>query len=231
MTVTEKAFGITSHPVDATVILGVDATFSVSTSDPNATYQWQFFNPAVNKWQDCTIGNPTTDTLTVEGQARRNGWKYHCIVSNGTTTLTSNAATLTVAAPIILTSPTSSTITSTSSATFSISSDSTISTYAWEYKLPNTSDWLTYNGVGYNTASITVDGATATSGTQYRCTVTDTYGQTATSEPATLTIESATQNVTVNLWNTYSVYNTSTNPVNYTHRARVTTTLIPLVIM
>ncbi|WP_303837281.1 hypothetical protein [Ruminococcus flavefaciens] len=93
-------------------------------------------------------------------------------------------------APLNLASPESTTITSSQSATFTVSSDSNITSYAWEYKLPNSNNWLAYTGTGANTASITVAGSEATSGTQYRCTVTDNYGQTAISTPAFLTIES-----------------------------------------
>ena len=63
-----------------------------------------------------------------------------------------------------------------------------ITSYAWEYSIDG-KNWTAYTGTGANTASITVAGANAVDGTLYRCTVTDSYGQTATSDPATLTLD------------------------------------------
>ena len=219
-TLTVNSLSITKQPENVSVAPKKTATFAVEADGNNLTYQWQYSIDNGSTWKNCSSTGSKTPSFSFSAEAIHSGRLYRCAVSDGTTTLESQSATLTIAPALTLTSPTDTTITSTQSTTFTVSSDSTISTYAWEYKLPNTSNWLTYNGTGSNTASITVDGATATSGTQYRCTVTDTYGQTKTSDNATLTIESATQNVTVNLWNTYSVYNTSTNPVNYTFTAQ-----------
>ena len=184
---------ITQQPNDYTGRSYVETTFSVSaTGNGELSYQWQYSSDG-NNWKDFNAtSRPTAKTadFKVKIENRFNGWSFRCVVtdSEGKTEY-SDEALITVVSSLTLTSPTSTTIFSNQSATFTVSSDSNITSYAWEYKLPNSNNWTVYTGTGANTASITVAGANAVDGTMYRCTVTDNYGQTKTSDPATLTLE------------------------------------------
>ena len=57
-------------------------------------------------------------------------------------------------------------------------------TYAWQYKTPSGS----WKSLGSTKQSVTITGTTARNGYQYRVVVTDEAGNTATSQPATLTV-------------------------------------------
>lgn len=183
------ALMILNQPQSVMLPNGETANFTVSAQGEGLKYQWYYYNP--DNSSDFKKSSNTTDTYSIKADAtnQSKGFQVYCVVTDSSgNSITSDVATLTVAAPLTLTSPTSTIITTNQSAVFTVSTGSNISNYLWEYKLPNTSNWLAYEGNGSNTASITVAGADAVNGTQYRCTVTDTYGQTATSEPATLTV-------------------------------------------
>ncbi|WP_051463372.1 hypothetical protein [Ruminococcus flavefaciens] len=162
-----------------------DSVVMTVAAEGTTSYQWQWSSDGIS-WN--SIGNNNKNTFSFKMAERFAGRKYRCILSNGTDTIESRVATLSLKATLSITSPNSAIITTNQSATFTVSSETNIKSYAWEYKLPNSNNWLAYTGTGANTASITVAGSEATSGTQYRCTVTDNYGQTKTSDAATLTV-------------------------------------------
>jgi poly(3-hydroxybutyrate) depolymerase len=93
---------ITANPSSTTVCSGSNATFAVSATGTNLTYQWQLdkgsgFSSLTNV---APYSNVTTATLTITGAtAVLNGYKYQCVVSSGTCSPNSlpNSATLTVA--------------------------------------------------------------------------------------------------------------------------------------
>ena len=86
---------ITNQPVNASVFSGSSANFSVTASNV-ASYQWQ-----VNKgssWSNISGANLSTYAIT-NVNSIMNGYQYRCIltsISPCTTSLTSNAATLSV---------------------------------------------------------------------------------------------------------------------------------------
>ena len=78
---------VESHPAPQRVTVGGVATFSVSTVIPGAySYQW---------YKGTTLlGGETASTLTIDPVTGDSAGDYHVVVSNGTTTATSNSATL-----------------------------------------------------------------------------------------------------------------------------------------
>ena len=83
-----------------TVIENDDVTFSITAKGAgNLTYQWQEAIPPTNEsapidWSD--VPNATTSSYTFKVKYNDNGKVYRCIVSNGTETVNSSVATLTV---------------------------------------------------------------------------------------------------------------------------------------
>ena len=59
-------------------------------------------------------------------------------------------------------------------------------TYQWQFKT-KTGSWTNTTATGYKTATVSIPVTTAKNGYQYRCTVTDKYGNSVTSDAATLT--------------------------------------------
>ncbi len=89
------AFAIKTQPKDVTAAKGSTATLKVVAVGENLTYQWQY-QAADGTWKNTTLTGAKTATLSIPATAARNGNVYRCIVKSGTSTITSNAAKLTV---------------------------------------------------------------------------------------------------------------------------------------
>lgn len=98
VTLTVVPILITKQPEDVMAAVNETVTFSIAATGEGLTYQWQYRDTSTNGWKNSTIGNPTTTALSVVAETRRDGYRYRCIITdeNGNT-VTSNAATLTVA--------------------------------------------------------------------------------------------------------------------------------------
>ena len=86
---------ITTQPAGQAVTVGQTATFTVSATGENLTYQWQYSNDNGTNWNDISgaTGNSyTTDAATLE----MNNYQYQCVVSNSAGSVTSGPVTLTV---------------------------------------------------------------------------------------------------------------------------------------
>ena len=82
---------ITSQPKSVTVALGDTAVFSVTATGTGLSYKWQQ-KKVGGAWE--TMAGETAASVNVIGYANREGRQYRCVVSNGSGSVTSNAATL-----------------------------------------------------------------------------------------------------------------------------------------
>ena len=94
-TLTVSTFAITEDPADVTADENQTVTFTVTATGDNLKYQWQVKTLTAD-WANTGMDGAKTRQLTVKAQANRNGYQYRCIVTSGTNSLTSAAATLTV---------------------------------------------------------------------------------------------------------------------------------------
>ena len=86
---------ITTQPAGQEVTVGQTATFTVSATGENLSYQWQYSNDNGTNWNDISgaTGNSyTTDAATLE----MNNYQYQCVVRNSAGSVTSGPVTLTV---------------------------------------------------------------------------------------------------------------------------------------
>ncbi len=179
---------ITSHPVNQSVSNGATATFSVSATGSGLTYKWQYSANNGSTWGSASSTGYNTRTLSVEGTLGRDGYLYRCKVTDSFgNTVYSNAATLTVRNPLTITKhPVSGTVQEDESYYLSVTATGTGLSYQWQYRSGSSGSWYDWQGVTGN--SVWVKGAVDQSGYQYRCKVTDTYGYTAYSNAATVTV-------------------------------------------
>ena len=98
--------GITSNPVNKSILAGQGTSFSVSASGSGLTYQWQVSTNGGTSWTNLSNAAPysgvTSATLGITAATQgMNGYKFRCNVS-GTCppSVTSNSATLTVTTPV-----------------------------------------------------------------------------------------------------------------------------------
>ncbi len=171
--------------MNVTAPAGANAVFTVEAEGVDLSYRWQYLKPN-GSWTNCgSFTGYNTDTMTVPVTAARNGYKFRCIVTSSTQSVTSNAATLTVFA--ITAQPQNVTAAAGTNADFTVTARGSGVTYQWQYLKPNGS-WTNCGSFnGYNTKTLTVPVTTARNGYKFRCLVT-CQGTTITSEAATLTV-------------------------------------------
>jgi hypothetical protein len=170
---------ITGQPVSQSVTAGQTASFSVTaTGSAPISYQWR--RNGVN------VGGATASSYTTPATVTGdNGDQFTVVVSNGTGSVTSNAATLTVTAapvaPSITSQPANRTVATGQTASFSVTATGTAPmTYQWRK-----------NGVaiGGATAASYTTPATISSddGSQFTVAASNSLGS-VTSNAATLTV-------------------------------------------
>ena len=166
---------ITSQPANQTVNSGQAATFTVTASGTaTLTYQWSKNGSVIGGATSASYTTPVTS-------ASDSGSSFAVTVTNGSGSITSNTATLTVnVVPTITSQPVSQTVAAGQTATFSVSATgSGTLTYQWKK-----------NGTaigGATSPSYTTPATSASdSGALFTVTVTGTSG--ITSNAATLTV-------------------------------------------
>ena len=197
------ALNITSQPSNQSVTAGQSTGFTVAaTGTPTPGYQWQVSTDGGANWSILVnagaYSGVSGTTLTVVTSAGFSGYQYRCVVSNGTGSLTSNAATLTVNVPNVAASitsqPSNQAVSAGQSASFTVVAGGTPAPgFQWQVSTDASANWSilansgTYGGV--MRATLTVNTTTGMNGYRYRCVVTNSTGN-ATSNAATLTVNS-----------------------------------------
>jgi hypothetical protein len=195
---------ISTQPIGHTVTAGMSASFSVTTTGTPIAFQWYRQAALTSTWNPLSdggaYGGATTATLTVASTTAMNGDQFLCLVSDGTGTATSSAATLTVneTPPTLATQPTDRSVSTGTSVPFSVSAGGPPATfgyfyYQWQRQAAGSGAWSDLsNGGGYSgatTATLRAVSAIAMSGDRFRCVVSNTAGL-ATSNEVTLTVGS-----------------------------------------
>ena len=177
---------ISAQPASQTVAVGQTATFSVTASGTGTlTYQW-------NKNGGAIGGANSASYTTPPAAASDNGASFTVTVTGASGNVTSNAATLTVnAPPSIVTQPASKTVIAGQTATFSVTAAGA-APLAYQWKM-NGNAINGANSSSYTTPPTT----TGNSSEQFTVTVTNSAGA-ITSNPATLTVTTATSILNVN---------------------------------
>ena len=185
---------VTTQPAATTVTAGSPASFTAAASgNPAATVQWQVSTNSGSTWtNDTTDSGNTTGTLTISATtATQNGYEYRAVFTNSVGSATSSAATLTVQTPpSVTTQPSNATVNAGANATFtSAASGNPAATVQWQVSTNGGSTWT--NVSGGTSATLTVSATTASqNGYEYRAVFTNSVGS-ATSNPATLTVDYA----------------------------------------
>lgn len=187
LTVTDAA-GITNNPANTSACLNGNASFSVTASGSNLTYQWQVSTDGGTNWNNVAGATAATLNLTAVTAGMNNN-RYRAVVySCGPAGTNSAAAILTITNPAnITTQPTDATVCPNNSASFSVAVNGTSLTYQWQV---STNGGGAYTNIaGATAATYTIASVTAAqNNNMYRVIVNGTCTVDLTSAGATLHI-------------------------------------------
>ena len=182
-------FKVTAQPANKYLPAGKTAKFTVKASGTGLKYQWQYRTSSKGSWKAASATGSKTATLSVAATAARNGWQYRCkITDKYGNVLYSNAAALKIVTLKITTQPASVKLASGKTATFKIAAKGTELKYQWQYRTASSGAWKKASATGNKTATVKVPVTAAKNGYQYRCKITDKYGNVLYSKAATLTV-------------------------------------------
>ena len=183
----QSAIEITGISDDYYGTNGTKASFHIdaSAAGRTLTYQWQYKTAGSAKWKTPGQASAKTADYSFKLTPSYDGIEVRCILSDGAGhSKTSEVRKANVFA--IIAQPQSSEIVIGEQTTFSVEAIGQGLTYQWYYKRPS-GNWRKVSVSGYNTPELPITGQTANNGTQYRCKVTDAYGNYLTSDSAVLT--------------------------------------------
>ena len=181
---------ITTQPTNVTVTAGQTATFKVTAAGATS-YQWYVSKDKGATWTEI-LNNSTSATYALATQAKHNGYRYYCKVTNAAGSVYSNTVTLTVnSKPVITTQPTNVTVTAGQTATFKVTATGATS-YQWYYRTSSSGSWTTVAASSGKTSTYSLTAETRHNGYQYYCKVTNAAGS-VISNTVTLTVSGKPQ--------------------------------------
>ena len=181
---------VTAQPANKYLPAGKTAKFTVKVSGTGLKYQWQYRTSAKGSWKTASGTGSKTATLSVAATASRNGYQYRCkITDKYGNVIYSNAATLKIVTLKITTQPSSVTLAKGKTATFKVVARGTNLKYQWQYRTSAKGAWKNATNTGNKTATLKVPVTAARNGYQYRCVITDKYGNVVGSKAATLKVK------------------------------------------
>jgi hypothetical protein len=197
LTIATSTPTITSQPANTTVCSGSNAIFTVVASGVSLTYNWQVSTDGGGTWNNVSpVVTTATLTLTAVTIGMNNN-QYRAVVTGNCgapSSVNSNGGVLTVTTGglAITSQPSATTVCAGANASFTVAATGSSLTYNWQV---STDGGTTWNNVSpaVTTPTLTLTGVTvAMNNNQYRCvlTSTGTCSGTATSSPATLTVNS-----------------------------------------
>ena len=178
---------ITSQPTTVNMPAGTTAKFTVKASGTGLTYQWQYRTSSTGSWKNCTATGNKRATVSVPVTASRNGFQYRCKVTNSAgKTVNSKVATLNVVTLKITAQPANKTVPIGTTAKFTVKATGSTLKYQWQYRSSSTAAWKSASATGSKTATVKVPATASRNGFQYRCKITDKYGNVIYSKVVTL---------------------------------------------
>jgi len=188
-TLTVVTLKVTAQPAGANLPAGKTAKFTVKATGTGLKYQWQYRTSSKGSWKNETASGSKTATLSVPVTAIRNGYQYRCVIADKYgNVVNSNAATLKVVILKVTTQPANKYLPAGKTAKFTVKVSGTGLKYQWQYRKNAKGTWKNASGTGNKKATLSVAATAARNGYQYRCKITDKYGNVIYSKVATLKI-------------------------------------------
>ena len=163
---------IISEPEDVRAKEGNQATFTVAAEGENLSYQWQWSKDGTT-WKNSTAAGYNTDTFSFKMSAKYAGRQYRCMITNGTDTVYTRGALLSVAGAIeIVSEPEDVSVRVGEPATFAVAAEGENLSYRWQWSKDGVT-WKNSIAAGYNTDTFSFTMNAKYEGRRYRCMITD----------------------------------------------------------
>ena len=180
--------GIKTQPVNKAVVEGKTAKFTVSATGASKKYQWQYRATSDGKWSSAKADGNTTATLSVPATIGRHGYQYRCkITDSAGNVIYTEAVSLYVLG--IKTQPVNKTVKVGATAKFTVTAVGKGVKYQWQYRATADGKWSSAKADGNKTRTLSVPGSTGRNGYQYRCKITDSFGNVTYSNIVKLTVK------------------------------------------
>ena len=180
---------INAQPTEQTACVGANASFSVSASGTNISYQWQVSTDGGITFSN--IAGATSSTYSITGvTASQNGNKYRVVVTGcNPAPVNSDAVLLTVSNQAsIAVQPTNTPACTGGVATFSVTASGSSLLYQWQV---STDGGVTYNNIGIATTASTLvlNGISSSmNNNKYRVLITNNCSSSVLSDAGTLIV-------------------------------------------
>ena len=179
-------YKIITQPRDQAVLSGKTAKFTVKTKGTGLKYQWQFKPASGGSWKNATATGSKTATLSIPATASRNGYQYRCkITDTAKKVIYTRTVSLKVLNLRFKKHPVSATAFVDASQSFRVTAVGQGLSYQWQYRNPAVGKWVNAGSQG---DVIYTDAKASKNGFQYRCQITDDYGNVMYSNAATLNV-------------------------------------------
>lgn len=161
---------------------------TISATGVGLTYRWQVKTSAKAEWKDTKSTGYNTKTLTVRAIPANNGYKYRCIVKDIVgNQATSAAATLKIVASITK-QPASIKVAPGKTKMFTTKAVGSGLRYQWQVKTSSSASWKNATFAGNTGKTLKVPATVARNGYQFRCRITNRYGNSVYTSAAKLTV-------------------------------------------
>ena len=178
---------ITKQPQDVETEKGATVEFSVEAEGTGLTYQWQYRTGSTGNWKNFASATSATIQKVVGDW---NGWQVRCLVKDrsGQSTLTRIVTIKFVEKKLEITEqPTNVKVQPGETAKFSVKVNKEKATYQWETRGAYQSEFVPVKDATESSYSVKADAKN--NGQVFRCAITDSDGNTVTSEEAVLNIQ------------------------------------------
>ncbi|MBQ6832719.1 MAG: leucine-rich repeat protein [Oscillospiraceae bacterium] len=181
---------LTAQPAAQNLIAGSTAKFTVKAQGTALQYQWQFRTAADGQWKNSPASGNQTATLSVPATKTRDGYQYRCVITDGYgNVVCSTEATLNIVTLKVTAQPKDAVLKAGGTASFAVTAKGTGVTFQWQYRASADGQWKNSPASGNQTATLSVPATKTRDGNQYRCVITDSYGNVIYSNVVTLTVE------------------------------------------
>ena len=188
----EQPLTITTQPVDHVGAVGSTAEFTVAVNKENVTYQWYYSNDG-QSWAKSGASGATTDTLTIQMTAARQGQLYRCeITDDAGTVVVSNAVSMRLPESTIeiQTQPVDYAGAEWDMPALTVEATGEGLRYRWYYSSTGGETWALSYSEGYDTATLKPVLRAYNSGRMFKCQITDVNGNTQWTNAVTMVLDS-----------------------------------------